>query len=84
MRLVPERINAVWLSTLTDQDLIDVEARLHARFTVLDIREKKAQGKHYNLMRGPEALVTAWDRWGRVNSAMRARTLEPRRVRPAR
>ena len=84
MRLVPERIDKAWITSLADEDLIDVEARLRARFDVLDIREKKARGRGYNLMRGPEDLVLAWDRWSRVCSAMQARTLLARRVKAPR
>ena len=43
MRLVPERISAAWIGTLTDDDLVDVEARLHARFVDLERREKKSR-----------------------------------------
>ena len=70
MRLVPERIDKEWISSLADDDLIDVEARLRSKFDVLDLREKKARGNSYNLMRGPEDLVLAWDRWNRICRAM--------------
>ena len=79
MRLVPERIDKAWIATLANDDLIDIEARLRTKFDVLDAREKKSRGNKYNLMRGPEDLVLAWDRWSRVCSAMRARTLLARR-----
>ena len=79
MRLVPERIDKEWINTLEDADLIDVEARLRAKFDLLDVREKKARGNGYNLMRGPEDLVLAWDRWSRICRAMQARTLTARR-----
>ena len=79
MRLVPERIDKAWIDTLEDVDLIDVEARLRAKFDLLDGREKRARGNRYNLMRGPEDLVLAWDRWSRVCSAMQRRTLSARR-----
>ena len=82
MRLVPERLDAAWIGTLADEDLTDVEARLHARFTILDNKEKNLRGGRYNLMRGPEELVLAWDRWSRVRSAMTSRTLTPRILAP--
>jgi hypothetical protein len=82
MRLVPERIDKAWIETLADADLIDVEARLRAKFDLLDAREKKAQGNRYNLMRGPEDLVLAWDRWSRICRAMQGRTLLARRAKP--
>ena len=82
MRLVPERIDAAWIGTLADEDLTDVEARLHARFNILDNKEKHLRGGRYNLMRGPQELVHAWDRWSRVRSAMQFRTLTPRTLAP--
>ena len=45
MRLVPERINTDWIGTLTDDDLIDVEARLHTKFALLERREKNEDGR---------------------------------------
>ena len=54
MRLVPERISAAWIGTLTDDDLVDVEARLHARFVDLERREKKSRGAKYDLLRRHE------------------------------
>lgn len=79
MRLVPERISAEWISTLTNDDLIEVEARLHERFTALERREKKARGARYQLLCSPPDLMDAWDRWSRVLTATRSRSLNPRR-----
>ena len=79
MRLLPARINAAWIDTLADDDLIDVEARLHERFTVLDSRHKRLRGGEYSLMRGPTELIDAWDRWSRVSMAARTRSLVTRR-----
>ena len=75
MRLVPDRIDKTWIGSLADDDLIDIEARLRTKFEILDAREKKSRGNKYNLMRGPEDLVLAWDRWSRICRAMQARTL---------
>jgi hypothetical protein len=77
MRVVPERIDAAWISTLADEDIIAIEARLQARFAILDSREKKLRGQSYNLMRGPADLVLAWDRWSRIRSARQSRKLQP-------
>src|SRR5687768_18245484 len=41
MRVVPDRISMDWITTLTDVDLLDVEARVHAKFALLERREKK-------------------------------------------
>ena len=79
MRVVPDRISMAWIETLSDIDLLDVEARVHAKFSVLERREKKARGDKYQLMRGPADLMDAWDRWSRLLSATRERSLNPRR-----
>jgi hypothetical protein len=79
MRVLPDRISLAWIETLTDVDLLDVEARVHARFTVLERREKRARGDKYQLMRGPADLMEAWDRWSRLLAATRERSLNPRR-----
>ena len=79
MTAIPDRLNTTWLGTLTDADLIDVEAQLRARFIDLENREKKVRGRKYDLVRGPADLMAAWDRWSRVCTATRARSLNPRR-----
>src|SRR4051812_6527976 len=80
MRLVPERINTEWIGTLSDADLIDVEARLHTKFAVLERREKTKRGASYQLCCSSPETMAAWDRWCRVNTATRGRSLNPRRV----
>jgi hypothetical protein len=79
MRLVPDRINAAWINTLADEDLLDIESRLYERFAVLDRRHKQLRGREYNLMRGPTTLIDAWDRWSRVAVATKTRSLVVRR-----
>jgi hypothetical protein len=81
MRVVPDHINTTWIGTLTDEDLIAVETRLHERFSVLERREKRLHGGTYQLFRSPADVMDAWDRWSRVNAATRARALNPRRPR---
>ena len=81
MRLLPERITGNWMGTLTDEDLIDVEARLHEKFDALERREKKARGAAYQLLCSPADVMDAWDRWSRVLTAARLRSLNPRRLR---
>ena len=68
-----------WIETLSNEDLLDVEARVHAKFNVLERREKKERGEKYQLMmRGGSAeLMEAWDRWSRILSATRERSLVP-------
>jgi hypothetical protein len=79
MRLVPERINAAWIKTLEDEDLIAVEERLYGRFQALDNKEKKRRGGRYLMFNGPAELLTAWDRWCRVRNALQGRSLAARR-----
>jgi hypothetical protein len=79
MRPVPEHISQTWIESLSNPDLIDIEARLHANFALLERREKKARGYRYELCRGPADLMAAWDRWSRISTATRDRALTPRR-----
>jgi hypothetical protein len=78
MRLIPTRINAAWIGTLADDDLLEIEARLHDRFAVLDQRHRRTVKERYVLMRGPVELIDAWDRWSRLNVAARGRALVPK------
>ncbi len=79
MRLVPERISMTWIESLSDVELIDCEARVHAKFALIERREKKIRGHRYELCRGPADLMDAWDRWSRLHHATRDRSLRPRR-----
>ena len=81
MRVVPDRIDMTWIGSLSDEDLILIEARLHARFSVLERLEKKLHGQKYQLFRSPADVMDAWDRWSRVNTATRGRSLNPKRPR---
>ena len=80
MRVVPEQISRNWIDTLSDEDLVDVEARLHTKFSTLEKREKKARGARFDMMRASAELVDAWDRWSRLLNATRERSLIPRRA----
>jgi hypothetical protein len=79
MRVVPENVSWTWIQTLSDEDLIDAERRMHAKFALLERREKKAMGAKYELRRGSAELFAAWDRWGRLANAARERSLRTRR-----
>lgn len=79
MRVLPERVNTAWIETLSDDDLLDVEERVHKTFSTLERREKKLRGDRFQLMRGPEELLNAWDRWSRLLNATRERSLKPRK-----
>jgi hypothetical protein len=75
MRLIPDTISLEWIDSLSDPELLDVEARLRGRFALLERREKKIRGHRYELCRGPADLMAAWDRWSRVSTATRDRSL---------
>ena len=77
MVAVPERIHAIWIDELSDRDLLDVEAQLRDVFFKLENQEKLKLGRKYDLFRGPVELMDAWDRWSRVRTASRARSLNP-------
>ena len=79
---IPGRITAVWIDSLTNDDLLLAETRLKKVFAVRERVEKGRLGGAYDLMRGDAELMSAWDRWSRVNSAIRTRGLTPNRVRP--
>lgn len=79
---IPGRITATWIDSLTNDDLLLAETRLKKVFAVRERVEKHRLGGAYDLMRGDAELMSAWDRWSRVNSAIRTRGLTPNRVRP--
>ncbi|CAA9309674.1 MAG: hypothetical protein AVDCRST_MAG40-888 [uncultured Gemmatimonadaceae bacterium] len=84
---LPARITGEWMDTLPNDALLDVESALYAAFTELDRAERAARGARYDLTRGPEPLMAAWDRWSRVTTETRRRGMQPRRrtaeLRPA-
>ena len=65
---VPEHVNAAWIESLADDQLMQAEAKLHALFCVQEKREKARAGARYSMMRGPEPLIAAWHRWLMVNN----------------
>ena len=79
MRPVPATITADWIDSLSDEDIVDVEARLHTKFAMLQRRETKLHGTSYQLFRSPADVMEAWDRWSRVTGMLRSRSLTPRR-----
>lgn len=70
---LPERVNATWIATLADAQLVQAESQLHAEFAKEENAEKKRAGARYQMMRGPETLMSAWQRWLLVNNEVRAR-----------
>lgn len=72
---LPERIDADWISGLTNEQLQRAELQLKKDFSREEAAEKKRAGSSYELMRGPQSLMTAWLRWSLVSNAVRARGL---------
>lgn len=78
----PDRIDASWIGSLNDDQLVQAECELRKRFAQQEAKEKKRRGMQYDLMKGPDDLTSAWLRWSMVNNATRARGLRAR-PRPA-
>ena len=72
---IPQHIDARWIATLQDDQLMTVEAQLHATFHAQERTERARSGARYMLLQGPAALVTAWHRWLLVNNETRSRGL---------
>lgn len=72
---IPDHINARWMDTLVDDQLVTAEAELHAVFRRQESAEKTRAGPRYILLQGPSALVNAWQRWLMVNNETRSRGL---------
>jgi hypothetical protein len=78
---IPDRMNARWIATLGDEQLTDVESRLHEDFKTQDSAEKARRGAKYRLLEGPAALVDAWNRWHLVNNETKKRGIAVRDLR---
>ena len=78
---IPERFNARWIATLENEQLTDVESRLHADFRTQDAAEKEKRGTKYRLLEGPASLVDAWNRWHLVNNETKKRGIAVRDLR---
>jgi len=72
---IPDHINARWIATLGDDQLMTVEAELHAAFRTHEVSEKRRSGRRYMLLQGPATLVNAWHRWLLVSNETRDRGL---------
>ncbi len=72
---IPDRIDARWIATLEDAQLVNAEATLHADFHAKEMAEKRRAGSRYVLLQGPPPLVDAWLRWLLVSNATRTRGL---------
>jgi len=79
MMTLPDRITHDWMLTLDNDALLTAERSLHEEFKAGEATERRRVGERYELMRGPAELLSAWDRWSRVNTEARTRKLHPRR-----
>lgn len=83
MMVLPEKVNARWIDTLGNDQLLEAEAQLHALFLKEETAEKRRTGARYTMLRGPESLVSAWHRWLLVHNATQTRgMIIHRRPRP--
>jgi len=81
---IPDHINARWIATLGNDQLIKAEAQLHAVFHRQESVEKARCGSRYMLLQGPSDLVNAWQRWLLLNNETRCRGLLTAHRAPAR
>lgn len=72
---IPDLVNARWIATLGDDQLISAEAELHAVFFRQESTEKARSGARYMLLHGSSDLVNAWQRWLLVSNETRSRGL---------
>ena len=66
--MVPEKMNPSWIAGLNNEQLVKTERQLHREFNKHDAEEKKVKGHKYVLLRGPETLVMAWNRWQMIRT----------------
>jgi hypothetical protein len=79
--MIPPRVDARWISSLGDTDLLVAEETLHDDFRTHEKTERARSGGRYMLLNGPSTLVNAWLRWLLVSNAARARGLSVQRHR---
>ena len=72
---IPERVDAGWIATLEDAQLIDAESQLRDVFITQENLEKRRRGSRYAVLEGPEILVNAWLKWLMVSNEARSRKL---------
>ena len=75
---IPARLNKQWIATLGNDQLTDIEVRLHDDFRTQDAAEKAKRGARYRLFEGPAGLVDAWHRWLLVHNETTKRGISPR------
>jgi hypothetical protein len=78
---IPDHVNARWIATLGNDQLLAAEEQLHADFHRHEVTERSRRGARYSLFQGPPLLVNAWLRWSLVNNETRTRRLRVKRPR---
>jgi hypothetical protein len=79
---IPEKVNASWIDSLADEQLIKAEATLRKEFAKEEIAEKERRGPRYTMFRGPASLMAAWTRWLLVSNEAQMRRLAVQRRMP--
>jgi hypothetical protein len=78
--VLPEKINARWIASLGNDQLLEAEWLLHQIFMKEEAAEKRRCGARYTMLRGPESLVSAWHSWLLVSNATRSRHIAVHRA----
>ena len=78
---IPDHVNAHWIATLGDDQLVAADLQLHVDFQALEAAEKFRMGEQYVLLRSPPPLVNAWIRGSLVATDARERGLVVRHPR---
>ena len=73
MMSIPSNVNARWIATLGNDQLIVAEAQLYTAFKTREVVERSRAGARYVLLQGPAALVNAWHQWALLNNEARVR-----------
>ena len=73
MMTIPSHVNARWLATLGDDQLVAAEAQMYADFRTREVTERRRAGSRYILLQGPAELVNAWHQWTLLNNEAKAR-----------
>ncbi len=76
----PGRLTSAAIVAMSEDELLAAEFESHIRYLELDAVERKTKGAKYSFLHASEALMNAWDQWGRLQRAAAFRELTPRRV----
>ncbi len=79
MIAMPAHVNARWIATLDDKQLVAAEAQLYSDFRKHESAERTRAGERYMLLQGPPILVNTWQQWTLLNNETRVRGVTVRR-----